>query len=294
MRRMLGLIFLVVFLPSSAFAVATKKYVADFRALFTPANAAQNNAAIQFIIDGSGVRNGLQPQDISISILRGSRLQSSLDPGQTLKITPIMGGDLLVQIVGDIRSPTLNTQDVRFRIVIERENVKSLRIRQPRWGDSDPANNHDFDPLGSAALTGGRFVLDPHFIGFNDLVDMPLTIQNLEFAHNLTEASLDLLDLDALFDAPLNLSLPRFTLSPGTNSEDLGLLLDAGPDPDPELFLVAMGQVLDPASGEKVGVFVHAIQGVPEPGGWLIGLALAVCAALAVVRASSRNRAMSR
>jgi hypothetical protein len=285
MRAFLAILIALLAVPLPAQAKQTQRYVADYEAKWpVPLLPAPDTAAIQFTINapvfgGRVIR--LNPGDVEISILRGSQLQSSLVNGQTLQITPTGNGDLLVTIVGDIR--TVNPGQVaKFKIDILKQNVTTLRLSRPQWGNADANNN--FTALGSNGLTGGLFALDPQYVAFNDLGDLSLVVRNLELMGNVSPLSFDSFDAATIFDAPFNPGLPSFLLSPGTSSTDLGLMFDFGPEPDLGNFLVAQGQVVDP-QGNILSAFIQGVQAVPAPDTlWLFAGGLAWIAGRAAWR----------
>ena len=265
MRAFFAILIMLLAAPLPAQAKQTQRFVADYEAKWpVPLLPAPDTAAIQFTINApvfSGRVIKLNPTDVEISILKGSQLQSSLVNGQTLRITPTGNGDLLVTVIGDIR--TVNPGQVaKFRIDILRQDVTSLRLSRPQWGNADANNN--FTALGSNGLTGGKFALDPQYVAFNDLGDLSLVIRNLELMGNVSPLSFDSFDVGTIFDAPFNPGLPTFLLSPGTSSADLGLTFDFGPEPDLGNFLVAQGQVVDP-QGNILSAFIQGVQAVPAP-----------------------------
>jgi len=286
MPRALIVTALLVLSQGAARATTINRFVAVYQAVYNAA-AAPNSASLQFIVNGSTVRGGLRPGDVGIEIVRGSRLVSSLQPGTSLQKTRLSNGDLLVTVVGDIRTANPG-QIARIRVVIEKGGVSTLRLGSPRWGDVDLSVNTQFTPLGPAALTGGAYVLDPQYLAHNDSAEAALGIRNLEFLSGIKTSTFSDLDVGALFRAGDNPTLPSFVLSPGTSSLDLGLTLDAGPEPPPTTWLAAMGQILDPGSGEVIGAFIHGVQAVPEPSASV--LALGGCAAvLALARLRKRG-----
>lgn len=288
MRAFFTILIALLAVPLPAQAKQTQRYVADYEAKWpVPLLPAPDTAAIQFTINApvfAGRVIRLNPGDVEISILRGSQLQSSLVNGQTLRITPTGNGDLLVTIVGDIR--TVNPGQVaKFKIDILKPNVTTLRLSRPQWGNADANNN--FTALGSNGLTGGLFALDPQYVAFNDLGDLSLVVRNLELMGNVSALSFDSFDVGTIFDAPFNPALPSFLLSPGTSSADLGLMFDFGPEPDLGNFLVAQGQVVDP-QGNILSAFIQGVQAVPAPNAlWLFACGLAVVGG----RAAWRQRA---
>jgi len=266
------------FSSASAQAGQVQKYVARYQVLYTAgARGEFDNSAIKFVLDGSTVRGGLNVGDISISIARGSTFQSTLDNGTTLQLTRLPNGDLGVGMIGNIRSvnPPPPNQFLIFDVTINKPGVTTLRATNPVWSQA-PANNQiSSDPLGPAALTGGRFTLDPSYVAYNDS-SVALEIRNLQLMSNISEAAFDALDVSAVYSEAFNPSLPEFTLSPGTNSADLGLMFNVSPEPDPGNYLAALGQVVDPSTGTVVGAFVQGVQVIPEPRSlilMLVGLA---------------------
>jgi len=261
-------------------AMPTQRFVAEYQAMYALNVAATNNSGLQFTLDGSTVIGGLNQIDVNVSVLRGSGLVSSQPP----QLLPV-NGDMLVTIVGDVRSvfPTSQNKTAKVRIEILRKGVNTLKVKGSDWINVAPDNS--ITPLGPAPLVGGGFALDPTYVAFNDGLT-PVGIRNLQFLSNISESAFDALDVGVIAAAPFDSNLPNFSLSPGTSSRDLGLTFGLSPEPDPGNFLVALGQVVD-SQGGMLSTFIQGVQAVPGPStltllaggvGGIVGIAWRRCA----------------
>lgn len=233
--------------PDPVGAAASKEYVAKFT--FTNQQMGQRDALSFEVL-------GVLPKDLSVKILKGSTLQG-----------PITLDDLTtrtrVRVSGATRAVNNGqTADIEIRL----KNKKEARIADPRWGVlQGGVVPVPLPPLGKPKITGGKWALDPQFTAFND-TDEPFGVRNLELFTNVSPVDFEALDPHALLADDLDSLLPSFFLSPGTSTIDLGLSLDIFPEPNPGLFLVAIGQIVD-ESGTVVGAFIHGVQAeeVPQP-----------------------------
>lgn len=196
--------------------------------------------------------------DVSVRLLPGSKLNG-----------PITLDDLTnrtrVRIAGTVRAVNNgDTAEIEIRL---KNGRKEARISDARWGVlQNGAVPVPLPPLGRPKIAGGKWELDPQFTVFNDIADVSFGVRNLQLFTNVTPDVFEALDPETFLSTTFDPSLPNFFVSSGTNTDDLGLSFTIFPEPDPGLFLVAIGQIVDEA-GNVVGAFIHGVQAqaVSEP-----------------------------
>jgi hypothetical protein len=129
-----------------------------------------------------------------------------------------------------------------------------------------------------AMISGFTSKFDPQYTAINDLdpliygvSDPQFEIHNLQFFGNVDQSFLSTVDLNAIFNAPFDPSLPNFTLSSeqaGAPSFPTSMVFNNPfQEPGPGNFAVELGQVYDPNAGAVVSAFCQTeqIANVPEP-----------------------------
>jgi hypothetical protein len=174
----------------------------------------------------------------------------------------------------------------------------SVKTSGAIWQDQ---SNNGTTAIGAVKLASKAPVFDPIYTVSNDLdpsifsPDSTFQIENLSFLGNLTSAQFAAINIDDI----LNGTLPpgavpgvpsNFTLESSQVTTDPSLFSqifnDPFPEPAPDLWDVALGQLYDPSTG-SLSAFIDAYQGLPEPSaGLLLASGIALLALLRITATS--------
>ena len=151
-------------------------------------------------------------------------------------------------------------------------------------------------------VNGFKYTLDPEYSSFNDLDTSVygssgslFEVRNLRFFSNVDEAFMLGFDAGALLGESYDTGLPHFLLGSSDNYPcppavggsfaSCESLLNSFLEPDPGMYVMAVGQIFDTQDGTVVATFLNAAQAdlvAPEPP--VVALVLTGCLWIAVRR----------